>query len=237
MTMLTSIKDACSEIGLTAPLAVASGQSLLARQLFAIAKAELEDLSRTYDWPDLVLAYTFDTAAATEDYALPAGFDKLVSDTVYRANDYWKARGSLSPSQWEFRKNSNFGQLSRTGFRLYKLAGNMRLDPVPTAVDTYVYEYKSSLKAIQADETKIDTFLLDTDAPIVPEGIFQMGLKWRILRSKGAEFTTERNDYIDARAQAFAQQMSAPDLPIGSDKYSLDWPITNGFVPDNGFGA
>lgn len=235
MTLLTMAQSVCDEIGLPRVAAVATATDPLGMQMFALAKKELRELSKRFDWPVLQRAYSLAVVAGTATYSLPAGFRKMSSGTAYRDNDYWMLRGSVTPNEWQRRKAELLSSLDRSVFRIFGNPAQLVLDPVPVANGNLVFEYQSKNYAQTNVPVEILTYTADTDTSIVDEELVQMGLMWRIKHAKGLEFGADIAEYNSAIPKAFAEAYAQPPVQVGGPLVLS--PLTFGYVPLNGFGA
>lgn len=224
------------------PAAVASSTEQLARQLFALANTELRELSKSKDWPSLQTEFTFTATAGVDTYyvagagpytGLPADFRKLIINTAYRTNDFWRVRGSLTASQWQRQRNIQLGLLDNYALRIGGNPRTLRLVPTPQTDTDLVYEYTTKNFVAGEDATAKEAFVLDTDAPVVDEALFQMGLKWRIKHAKGLDYAEDFNSYMMARERTYAEELALDTICVGSMAVEG---IAPGYVPDNGFG-
>lgn len=236
MTLLSVAQDVCDVIGLTRPAAIVSGTDQLARQILGLAKETLEELG-AMDWPILEIPYTFNTVNAQSQYDLPSDFGREVGDTVYVASQYDSLRGSLTPADWQRQRSGMQANLGRYRFRIFGLPLKLNLTPTPSVVEAIVLEYQTTYRVKQQDGTYKATFFADTDVPLMPEDLLKKGLKWRLRRAKGLDYSEEFDDYEITRAQRLAQQLSMGSMPVAYRGFaSTDAPIGNMYVPESGFG-
>lgn len=232
-TLLTIVKDVCEEVGVPAPLTVISNVDPRAMTFLALAKKEVRELGRAKWWPSLIQFTTFPTVIAQVAYATPANFDKLVPSTIYGQSTK-NVRGALSPPQWADmqRYGSVYGI---PGFRM--LGDTINIVPAPTAVETFAYEYKRTERVLAADGvTYKNTFTADDDMPLLDDGIIRLGITWRYRYSKGLEYAEDFRMYAEAIEQQYAQELGHGELILASTFPSGTNPITDGYVPEQGYG-
>lgn len=236
MTLLTSAQNVCDVIGLSRPAAVVTGTDQLARQIFGLAVETLDELS-AMDWPVLCVPYSFNTAVGQSAYDLPADFFRELGDTVYVASQYSSLRGSLTPGDWARQRDSLEWQQGRYRFRIYGLPPKLNLTPTPQVVEEITLEYQTRFKVRQSNGTYKDSFYDDADVPIVPEDLLRKGLKWRLRRAKGLDYSEEFDDYEKDRFAQLAQTLQLGSMPVAYRQQS-DMPEgLNVYVPQNGFGS
>ncbi len=237
MALLDLVRDVCDEIGLPRPSAVGTSTDQLARQMFALANAELRNLSKRFDWPVLVREHTFETVPGQAVYLLPDGFSKMVGDSAYNADQYYNIKGSLSPQEWQWRKSQNLASLDRSKLRIYGSPAKINILPTPIAAETVVFEYITSNFAVSSGGVAIPKYAADSDTAYVDEHLVGLGLKWRTKHAKGLEFSADLVEYESSIKSGFAREIAAPSITIGGKTYHDDAEITGGYVRDSGYGA
>lgn len=119
---------------------------------------------------------------------------------------------------------------------------SISLVPVPTLVETVIVEYKTKQTAFTVGlDSVIDVpaavMSLDNDTTRLDESLIELGIKWRWLKSRGLDYGEEYRTYTDAVDMRYAQDINLPSVPLAPCRYTQDdAPITNGFVPDRGYG-
>jgi hypothetical protein len=230
MTLLSIAQDTADVIGLTRPNAVALSNEPLSRQMLGFAKETLEELS-LMDWPVLQVPYSFATVAGQAQYDLPADFGREVGDTVYGAARYSQLRGSLTPGDWSRQRNV----LPGLGFYRFRIFGSplkLNLTPTPQVVENIVLEYQTTNWVTNAGVPKA-TYTNDDDVSLVPEALMKLGLKWRIRRAKGMDYSEEFDAYETIRAQRLAQALQFGSMPVARREYEE---LPMGYVPETGYG-
>lgn len=235
MTLLSICRDTADVIGLTRPTAIITGTDQLARQMLGFARETLEELS-LMDWPSLQTPYTFNTVVDQAAYDLPEDFGREVGDTVYGQARYSQLRGSLTPGDWARQRNVIPG----LGFYRFRIFGNplkLNLTPTPQVVEAIVFEYQTLNVVTQSDNTMQQTFFDDQDTSVVSEVLMKKGLKWRVRRAKGLDYSEEFDDYEISRNSRLAQALQFGSMPVATRSPYDTNGITNGYVPENGFGT
>lgn len=237
MSLLSLVQDVCDEVGLPRPNAVAASSDQLARQMYSLARAELTELSKRFEWPILQKEHTFNTVAGVSAYALPADYRKLVGHSIYNAAAYYQLRGSVSPQEWQHTRNLNLATLSRARVRISGNPLQLRILPTPNAVEAVVYEYAVRNFAVNAAGAPQANYAVDGDVAIIDEALVKLGLKWRIKHAKGLEFGVDLTEYNAVAAREFSASLGSPVIQIGGRPLSDSSELTNGYVPQNGFGV
>lgn len=236
MSLLSVAQDVADGIGLTRPTAIIAGTDSLARQILSLAKDTLDELGRM-DWPVLEIPYSFPTVVNQTQYALPADFKREVGDSVYNGTQYGSLRGSLTAADWQAQKSGLQANMGRYRFRIFGLPTMLNLTPTPGKVETLILEYQTTYRVQQVDNTYKATFFADGDVTLMPEELLKKGLKWRLRRVKGLDYSEEFNDYEMSRAQMLAQTLGMGSMPVayrnGAD--SMEG-IGIPYMPETGYG-
>lgn len=236
MSLLSVAQDVADVIGITRPTAILSGTDQLARQILGLAKETLQELG-LMDWPTLEIPYTFDTVNGQAQYSMPVDFGREVGDSVYLLSQYDALRGSLTPADWQRQRSGLQANLGRYRFRIFGLPVTLNITPTPTVVETVVMEYQTTYRVRQLDGTYQTTFFADTDVPIMSEELLKKGLKWRLRRAKGLDYSEEFDDYEISRAQRLGQSLSLGSMPVAFRNFNIDEGLGNTYIPESGYGS
>lgn len=221
MSLLTICQDAVLEVGAgSAPAAVASSSETLPKQLLAWAKAELDILAHRHNWQALIAEQTITTANGTETYALPSDWDRYISETFWDATNYWPVPGSVAAATWQALKRGIIpGVQSRKNFRVK--GSLVYIFPTPTSVTTLIGEYITNKPVSSALGVAKATFTADDDTCLLPERLIRMGIKWRLLRAKGFDYTEEMNEQQREIELAIARDTPSPTLDFSTPRETL----------------
>jgi hypothetical protein len=234
MSLLSIVQDTADVVGLTRPTAVITGVDQLSHQMLGFAKETLEELSMM-DWPILENSYSFNTVVGQSQYALPSDFSREIGDSVYGQARYSQLRGSLTAADWARQRNVLPG-VGFYRFRIFSYPLKINLTPTPQTIETVVFEYQSANRVVQTGGALKTTFFDDTDVSLVPEDILKKGLKWRIRRAKGLDYSEEFDDYELTRNQRLAQALQLGSMAVAYRGPFDDINLSPGYVPESGFG-
>lgn len=240
MTLLSLVNDALSEIALDTVQSVISTSNPRSPAAFAVAKAALAAVSREHNWPYLfsTAPTTFPTVVAQKEYALPADFDRIITDTMYDSTDDYKMVGGVSPAEWQW-VDINGGLMDGTRFMVsgYGTGRKIVLTPAPDSVNTIAYFYKSSYLAVSSSGDAKATYDADDDVSKVPEDLVRMEFKWRYLKQRGLDYGEEFREAKEAADRAYAQSKNSPTITLAGGRMSSMYPLTEGHVRDTNFGS
>ena len=175
-------------------------------------------------------------------YDLPSDFGHFVDDTLWDRTRFWKLRGPLTRSEWQKYKSSVLGDTvtnrMRWQIRSDEAATNpenkFNLDPIPVETHEVVFEYvikgpvKSAAGAVQ------ETWLADTDEPLLDQWLIELGIAWRSLKALGLPYDEELNEYETQVGAAIGRDGGGRILSLARAPMTSLITICN--VPDTGFG-
>lgn len=232
-SLLTIITDVCEEVGVPPPLTIFGNTDPRAMTFLALAKKEVRELGNDKFWNELTRFTTFNTVVSQQTYTTPADFDRLVPATMYGTSNV-RVNGALNPQQWA--DYSRYGAIYGVpGFRM--IGRSIKIVPAPVVVETYSYEYRSKNRVFASNgTTEKETWTADDDIPMLDAGLIRLGLTWRYRYGKGLEYAEDFRTYGEAKEQIYAQQLAHGTLILGSNTRDIS-PLTEGFVPETGYGA
>ena len=238
MSLLTICQSVMKETGWPVPSAIASSTDGTAQQIMAIANTELRALSEKFNWPQLRTEYEFNTVVDQTEYSWPADFRFLAWDGVFDTTEYYRVRGSTPLREWNRWVHGLLGQLNFKRFlSAYDSNGDpvIQFSPAPAAVGTLVAFYFTNEYARNDTGDSIAKYASDADVSKIPERLVELGVKWRFRRAKGLDYSAELAEYNSDVASQYARYLGSGDIPIGG-RQDLDF-LTDGYVPDSGFGS
>lgn len=177
-----------------------------------------------------LVALTF----GTDRYALPNDFSYYMSTTSWDRSFRWQLLGPIEAQEWQVLKSG----ISPTGpRRRFRIMGNYwYVDPVPTAVETCVFEYYSNSWCQSAAGTAQSSWLADTDYYSLDDDAFILGLKWRFKAAKGLDYGQEKETYDHLVERLMSRDGANRDLPLNAQASGIRL-LNEQNVPDTGFGS
>lgn len=237
MSLLSICQNVLDIVGWESITSIASSTEGTARQIRALANQELNSVCKRFDWRHLVVPYEFTTVVDQAEYKLPSGYEKLMQDSVYNKDEYYRLRSGMTDYQWNAWKFGLLGSLSHQRFQVSLVSGTptLVLAPTPASAENLILWYKTNEYVLDDTGVAKESYELDTDVARIPEDVVQAGLLWRFRRAKGLDFSAELAEYNEVCRTRFAQTRAEGDLPIPNGIVQPE--LTDGFVPDSGFGA
>jgi len=112
---------------------------------------------------------------AKQDYDLPAGYDRMISDTNWDRTDHWRNIGTKSSQDWQFLQGGIISIGPRERYRIYN--GKFRIFQALTTVYNFSFEYVSNywVCATGSSEGTKKEYTADTDTSVFPDDLMMAG--------------------------------------------------------------
>lgn len=171
---------------------------------------------------------------AKQDYTLPSGFDRMVSDTNWDRTNHWPNLGSKSSQEWQWLQGGIISTGPRERYRIYN--NMLRFFPAITTVYNEAFEYVSNFWVIASGGTAGTkaTFTVDTDTSVFPDDLMAAGLKLYFLKAKKLDFGIELAEYGRILSSCKAQDVPTPVLSLApqfAPEFITPWSIPDGNWP------
>jgi hypothetical protein len=171
---------------------------------------------------------------AKQDYDLPAGYDRMISDTNWDRTDHWRNLGTKSSQDWQFLQGGIISIGPRERYRIYN--NKFRIFQALTTVYNFSFEYVSNywVCASGSDQGSKNAFTLDSDTCIFPDDLMMAGLKFYFLKSKKLDYGIELGEFTRALSYCKAQDVPVPSMslaPVGMNQLVGPWSVQDGNWP------
>ena len=224
MSLLSVAQAVAEEVGLKSPSTVIGNSDRQVKQLLRLINRSGRLLAKK-NWTILQNEHTFSTVASTASYDLPSDFDRLLDFTAWDRTNYWQLRGPLSPKEWQIKKSALVATATlRSNFRIKAdtRVNKLFVDPTPTSVNSFVFEYASSQWVKDSgNSTGKTAYAVDTDVSLIAEELLELDVIWRILERKGFAYDEAKREAEDQIDKAFAEDGGAQLLDFGGPHIAL----------------
>jgi hypothetical protein len=171
---------------------------------------------------------------AKQDYDLPDGYDRMISDTNWDRTDHWRNLGPKSSQDWQFLQGGIISIGPRERYRIYN--NKFRIFQALTTVYNFAFEYVSNywVCATGSDQGSKSAYTVDTDTSIFPDDLMLAGLKFYFLKAKKLDYSIELGEFMRALSYCKAQDqpVSAMSLaPVGMNQLVGPWSVQDGNWP------
>lgn len=171
---------------------------------------------------------------AKQDYDLPDGYDRMISDTNWDRTDHWRNLGTKSSQDWQFLQGGIISIGPRERYRIYN--GKFRIFQALTTVYNFSFEYVSNywVCAAGSSEGTKAQFTADTDTCVFPDDLMMAGLKFYFLKAKKLDYGIELGEFTRALSYNKAQDVPVPSMslaPVGMNQLVGPWSVQDGNWP------
>jgi hypothetical protein len=231
---ITAASAVITSIPTTAALAVGNvvtgtGQAPYAQILTVDSGTQV-----TLDTPVTTSTAAVSMTFAKQDYSLPSGFDRMISDTQWDRTDHWRNIGSKSSQDWQYLQGGVISVGPRERYRIYNQ--KLRIFQALTTVYTFSFEYVSNFWVIATGATvgSKTEYTVDTDLSVFPDDLMLAGLKFYFLKAKRLDFGIELGEFTRALSYSKAQDVPVPSVslaPTGMHELVGPWSVQDGNWP------
>jgi len=171
---------------------------------------------------------------AKQDYDLPGGYDRMISDTNWDRTDHWRNLGTKSSQDWQFLQGGIISIGPRERYRIYN--NKFRIFQALTTVYNFSFEYVSNwwVCATGSDQGTKSAYTADTDTSVFPDDLMLAGLKFYFLKAKKLDYAIELGEFMRSLSYCKAQDVpvSAMSLaPVGMNQLVGPWSVQDGNWP------
>ena len=171
---------------------------------------------------------------AKQDYDLPTGYDRMISDTNWDRTDHWRNLGTKSSQDWQFLQGGIISIGPRERYRRYN--NKFRIFQALTTVYNFSFEYVSNLWvcASGSNQGSKNAFTDDSDTCIFPDDLMMAGLKFYFLKAKKLDYGIELGEFTRALSYCKAQDVPVPSMslaPVGMNQLVGPWSVQDGNWP------
>jgi len=208
MSLLTIVRNAADEVGLSRPSSVIGSTDQVAIRALRYANRTGQELVKK-SMPKLQKEGTITTSSGTANYALASDFDHFLPITQWNRTTERKAY-PIGAAEWQLYKSGTTSVTINDRFRIYGADGELYLHPTPSATETLAYEYVSANFCESAGGTGQSVWTADTDVGVLDEDLFELGVIWRLLKRLGLDYGEERAEFYNRVSIEVAQTVPTP---------------------------
>ena len=171
---------------------------------------------------------------AKQDYPMPGGFDRMISDTNWDRTNHWRNLGTKTSQEWHWLQGGIISVGPRERYRIYN--DKLRIFQALTSVYNLAFEYVGSYWVVAAGGTEgtKSAYTADSDTCVFPDDLMLAGLKYYFLKAKKLDYAVELGEFMRTLSYTKAQDVpvAAQSLaPAGMNALVGPWSIQDGNWP------
>jgi len=220
MTMLSVFQDVCKVIGLTVPTSVYGSTDRRHLELGALANQLARRIAIAHDWQVLKGIATVTGDGATEDFALPSDYERmLVKSQVWSSSLETPLTPITDADRWLGLDVQSFDFVINAWI-IY--GGQIHIKPALANAVTGKFFYQSNLIVTDADTTTKTQFDADTDVFRLDEQLLTLALIWQWREMKGLPYAEDLANYEILQAQLITRDKGSRTIRVGKVRLPLD---------------
>lgn len=194
-----------------------------------------EDLVREFEWAHLRKQCDITAVAGTDNYTLPADFNRFINQTEWNRSSKLPLGGPVTPQGWQLLKTLNVIAAVQMFFRTK--ANTIILLPVPAGEYDLALEYMSGYwVSDDGDFGTTNTPTNDTQIILLDSQMMVHRIRRDFLEAKGFDSAAASNAYEAALTVAKGNDEAAPVLNLNHNPYNRARLLDGSNLPPTGYG-
>jgi hypothetical protein len=196
-TLLSLVNNVLPEIGLPTLTSIVGSTNQTARLALALANRTGRSLAK-HDWRILIKRNVLTTASSAESYALPSDFDHFIHQTEWNETTARRLFGPDSDDAWQAVESGAVTTTVDDRFQVRADGNSNRIfiSPLPTSSENLTFFYAANTWCRAAGGARQSSFAADNDVLLLDEFVFELGLKWRLLRAHQREYQIDLAEFL-----------------------------------------
>lgn len=171
---------------------------------------------------------------AKQDYSMPGGFDRMISDTNWDRTNHWRNLGTKTSQEWQWLQGGIISVGPRERYRIYN--DKLRIFQALTTVYNLAFEYVGNywVVATGGSEGTKSAYTADSDTCVFPDDLMLAGLKYYFLKAKKLDYGVELSEFLRTLSYCKAQDVPVPAqslAPVGMNPLVGPWSVQDGNWP------
>ena len=150
-------------------------------------------------------------------YDVAADFERMLSDTLWDADNSRRIWGAVSRRGWSSLQNS-----PSTGIYYWfrQIGGQIQLYPTPGEVVAMNYAYMSKYYCTDVLGVALEGWTNDTDLPRLPEDLFTLGIKYYFSKANNLPYGDAEAEYDGALESRQSKNQSVGSVSMASGTFA-----------------
>lgn len=234
-TILSEVQNALVTLNQNRPTGVYDSQDGNAVLMGALANQIGPLLTESYEWQQFRLTLTVTGDGVTSNFALPAGLDKITTDTGWSETNRRPVQ-ILNAQQWAALQ-AWVGQTPYITPAVRMVNNEMQFAYPPALDEVITFEYVTRNWVLDVDGTTTKEVLSNNgDTPLHDSLLFTFALKLKWAEVRGMDTTALQQDFEDRFLQITGRNTMASTLVIGAGSITGPRLLGLGNIPETGYG-
>lgn len=221
MPILAALQSAAIRLMGQRPTVFFGSSQQFEQEIADLANEVAADVMKSHDWQALTAVHTLTGDGVTDEFDLPADYDRQLTVTDVQDSDYWLWGYQHVADVNDFLFWQGRGFLPSPGAWII-YGGKMRFTPAPPDGQEAVFPYVSRNYARDtATLQNKAAFTADTDQFLLPDRLLTLGLVWRWREQKKLDFSGDQEAFAKAiseyagrdKGSVMLRRTSCPRLP------------------------
>lgn len=222
MTILSTIQDACTVVGLAVPSTVYGSTEREHVELAALANEMAQRIAfDTHDWTILKTLGTLTGDGSATTFARPTDYRRMLKKARL-----WPSAAPFSPlvhvsdtDEWLGYDVQNFA--SAVG-RWTLIGESINVKPAVANLATVKFYYLSKLIVAPDTGSNKTDFTIDTDVFRLDEEMLKLGIIWQWKANKGRPYAEDMQNYETALAMRIGEDKGSNIITVGQQRIPGD---------------
>lgn len=219
MSILDVVQKAVTSLGIEVPTVVYASTDRDMVEMKVVISEMATRLVEAHDWNRLKTLGVLTGNGATETFAFPVGYDRML-----KTARLWPSNSPFATLRHYADTDEWFGQTAQgfsTAIGGWTLIGEtIAIRPIVPSAATVRFYYISNQYAKAADSTLKSAFTLDADTFRLSERLLKLGIVWQWKASKGQPYAEDLTTFEEALAQDIGTDKGSNILTLGRSGWS-----------------
>lgn len=214
-TVIQTIQQAMSEIGLPKPTTAVSNTEVTVQQFVGLLNRCGNEMLVGYPWEQMCKEWTVPTVAGQAQYDLPTDWNYFLDQTQWDRTNHWPLLGPKSVQEWQWIKSGAISSGPRTRFRVY--GAKFEIFPAAsTPPQTIVMDYISINWLMDSNNPTLlySSPVNDSDIILFDPWVVVSFLKLKFKEEKGLDTTAAQKDFSVVWEARIGKNKGGPILSL-----------------------
>lgn len=194
--LLGIVQEFCKRTSLPQPITVAGSTDNTITQIWGLLNEGIQDVADRYNHQQMKLRLVFQSIADPDYLALDFnsidGFKHIYDKTLWDASNRRTVAGPKTEREWQYILTFGMSQ-AMYSYTIYNNSIYIYPNPTVPATQDFSLFYQSRF-GVYSSTTGLtqESYLLDTDVPLLPAYLVLADIKWRYKKEKGLPYAEDQ---------------------------------------------